>query len=60
MVLKAKSKLSKSPNSATIYLAIPASITQDSQFPFMPNEEVEITIKQDSGTLVVSGSGKKK
>jgi hypothetical protein len=64
LVLKVKSKLSKSPNSATIYLAIPASLTQDSQFPFTPNQEVEITINPVSegsaGTLVISSLMTKK
>jgi hypothetical protein len=63
-VLKVKSKLSKSPNSATIYLAIPSSMTQDSQFPFTPNQKVEITIKPategNDGTLIISSSVNRK
>jgi len=54
MVLATSVKLSKSPNSATLYLAIPADIAKDSQFPFYPNEVVDLEIKPD-GTMVISG-----
>lgn len=59
MVLRAKTRLSKSPNSATIYLPIPAAIAQDSQFPFKPKEEVIITINTDEGALVISTEQKR-
>jgi len=54
MVLSAFSKLSKSPNSATLYLPIPASLAQDSQFPFGQNEKVYLSIDTANRTLVVT------
>jgi hypothetical protein len=59
MVLQAKSKLSKSPNSATLYLPIPAVIAQDSQFPFVPKEDVTITIDEEKGRLIITSEQKR-
>lgn len=56
MVLEARVKLTKSPNSATIYLAIPAYIVKDSQFPFRLDDEVDLRINTEDRTLVVTGS----
>jgi hypothetical protein len=40
MVLEAKAKLSRSRNSATIYIAIPADLAKDNQFPFRIDDEL--------------------
>lgn len=56
MVLKAKSKFLKNRNSWTYYLAIPADVVKDSQFPFKPDEEVDIEVKTADRTLVVYGN----
>lgn len=59
MVLQAKAKLSQSKNSTTMYLAIPADMVKDSQFPFLPSEQVELEIKTIDQTLVVYGDNYK-
>ena len=41
-MLVGKSKLHQHKKAKTLYLAIPASISSDSQFPFKPNETVKI------------------
>jgi hypothetical protein len=55
MVLKANSRIMKNRNSSTFYLSIPADVAKDSQFPFHPNEEVQLEIKTADQTLVVYG-----
>lgn len=44
MVLNAKSKLIRSPNSHTHYLTVPAAMVRDSQYPFRDGEEVELVV----------------
>lgn len=45
----------KNKNSSTFYLTIPSDMVKDSQFPFQPDEEVELEIKTADQTLVVYG-----
>jgi hypothetical protein len=59
MVLKAESKILKSPNARTQYITIPASMTLDSQYPFKPNDAVELEVDEKKGTLIVRRSLKK-
>lgn len=47
MVLKGKSRITKSKNSYTQYITIPSWIARDSQYPFKGNEEVEIQVDPD-------------
>jgi hypothetical protein len=59
MVLKAESKMLKSPNANTQYLTIPANMTIDSQYPFKPNDKVELEIDGTKQVLIVRRSTKK-
>jgi antitoxin component of MazEF toxin-antitoxin module len=65
MVLRAKSKVIKSPNSRTQYITIPAAMVSDSQYPLKPDQEVEIEIHTDEHRLEIypvkqKGEGKVK
>jgi len=53
MVLKAKSRILKNPDANTQYVTIPASMTLDSQYPFKPNDTVELEIDEKKETLTV-------
>jgi len=53
MVLKAESKILKNPEANTQYLTIPASMTLDSQYPFKPNDAVELEVNEKKGILIV-------
>ena len=44
MVLKSKTRITKSKNSYTQYITIPSWIARDSQYPFKGGEEVEIYV----------------
>jgi len=44
MVLKGKAKIVQSKHARTQYVAIPATIVADSQYPFTTSQEVEITV----------------
>ena len=44
MVLKGKTRITKSKNSYTQYVTIPSWIARDSQYPFKGGEEVEIYV----------------
>lgn len=57
MVLKAVTKIIQSPNSNTQYLAIPADMVKDSQYPFSPSEEVEICIIPGAKKVELIGTG---
>jgi hypothetical protein len=46
MALEAKTTLIPHKKAKTLYLTIPASIADDSAFPFKPGEEVKIVIKE--------------
>lgn len=52
------SKLYKHPNADTLYMTIPASVVQDSTFPFKEDDEVFIEISDNPHGLVVT-KGKK-
>lgn len=56
MVLKTKSKIYKHSKGNTMYLAIPADIVTDSQFPFnTEGEEVNVTILKDQIIITKGG-----
>jgi hypothetical protein len=57
LVIRAQAILIKNPSSATLYVAIPADMVKDSQFPFIPNEKVDLEIKPNDGTIVISSEG---
>lgn len=59
MVLKAESKILKNPDANTQYVTIPSSMTIDSQYPFKPNDAVELEVDREKGTLIVRRSRKK-
>jgi len=59
MVLKAESKILKNPDANTQYITIPSSMTIDSQYPFKPNDAVELEVDEKKGTLIVRRSSKK-
>lgn len=59
MVLKAESKILKNPDANTQYVTIPSSMTIDSQYPFKPNDAVELEVYREKGTLIVRRSRKK-
>jgi hypothetical protein len=44
MVIKVKSRVAKNPHANTQYIAVPSSMVQDSQYPFKPDEIVELEI----------------
>ena len=44
MVLKGKTRITRSKNSYTQYITIPSWIARDSQYPFKGDEEVEIYV----------------
>lgn len=46
MTLKGKTKLIPHKKAKTLYVTIPASIADDSAFPFKPGDEVKIAIKE--------------
>ena len=51
MVIESKSKLIPHEKAKTLYLTIPASLADDSAFPFKPGQEVKVRI--DRQRLVV-------
>ncbi len=53
MVLKVKSRVAKNPHANTQYIAIPSSMVLDSQYPFKPNDDVELEIDEKKGILIV-------
>ena len=53
MVLKVKSRVAKNPHANTQYIAIPSSMVQDSQYPFKPDDTVELEIDEKKGILIV-------
>jgi len=53
MPLEAKSKLFKHKKAETLYLTLPARLSNDSAFPFEAGEEVEIKIKNKR--LIIEG-----
>jgi len=56
MVLKTKSKLYKHRSANTMYVAIPADIVTDSQFPFnKEGEDVIVTIHKDQIIITKGG-----
>jgi hypothetical protein len=56
MTLEANARLMKSPNSATLYLAIPADMVKDSQFPFRRDgDAVFLEVKPEDETIIISG-----
>jgi len=59
MVLKAESKILKNPDANTQYITIPADMTIDSQYPFKPNEAVELEVDEKRGALIVRHLPKK-
>ena len=59
MVLTAKSKILKNPDANTQYITIPSSMTIDSQYPFKPNDEVDLEIDTTRKILTVRRSTKK-
>ena len=59
MVLKAKSKILKNPDANTQYITIPSSMTVDSQYPFKPNDAVDLEVDEEKETLTVRRSVKK-
>jgi len=59
MVLKAKSKILKNPDANTQYITIPSSMTVDSQYPFKPNDAVDLEVDDEKETLTVRRSVKK-
>jgi len=59
MVLTAESKILKNPDANTQYITIPSSMTIDSQYPFKPNDAVELEVDAKKGTLIVRRSVKK-
>lgn len=59
MVLKAESRILKNPDANTQYITIPASMTIDSQYPFKPNDEVELEIDKTKKVLIVRHLTKK-
>jgi len=59
MVLKAETKILKNPDANTQYITIPASMTIDSQYPFKPNEAVELEVDEKRGALIVRRLPKK-
>jgi len=59
MVLKAETKILKNPDANTQYITIPASMTLDSQYPFKPNEKVELEIDGTKQVLIVRRSTRK-
>ena len=44
MVLKVKSRVAKNPNANTQYIAIPSIMVMDSQYPFKPDDIVDLEI----------------
>jgi hypothetical protein len=54
MALRAASRLSRNPNSNTLYLAIPSDMVKDSQFPFKSGEAVALEIRPRDKTIVIS------
>jgi len=60
MVITAKSKILKNPDANTQYITIPASMTLDSQYPFKPNELVDLEVDGENKILIVRHSLKKK
>ena len=53
MTLKVKSVIKQNKNSHTQYLTIPSLLAQDSQYPFKPDEEVEIVVEPKEKRLIV-------
>lgn len=53
MVLKVKSRVAKNPNANTQYIAIPSSMALDSQYPFKPDDIVELEIDEKKEILIV-------
>jgi len=56
MVIKAKTKILKNPQAKTQYITIPSDMTQDSQYPFKPGDEIELEVDGKKGTLIVKRS----
>lgn len=57
MVLKGKTRITKSRNSYTQYITIPSWIARDSQYPFKGNEEVEIHVDPNGMILIKKKRG---
>jgi len=53
MTLKLETRILKNPQAETQYITIPARITQDSQYPFKPNDLVELEIDPQEKRLIV-------
>ncbi|MCD5401662.1 hypothetical protein LR013_03630 [candidate division NPL-UPA2 bacterium] len=57
MALKGRTKLVQSKHAKTQYVAIPATIVADSQYPFKKEEDVEIIIDPDHKILMIATKG---
>lgn len=58
MALKGKTKLVQSKHAKTQYMAIPAAIVGDSQYPFEKDEEVEITVEPNRRRITIVSAKK--
>ncbi len=53
MVLKKSIKLHKSKDANTQYLVIPASVVNDSQYPFKNKKILELEVNLEKGTVTL-------
>ena len=53
-VLVGKAKLYKHPKSPTLYVAIPASVVQDSAFALKAGDHVKIEYDPETKTIIIS------
>ena len=56
-MLKTKIKLTQSKKAWTQYITIPSAMVQDSQYPFVKNDELYLQIIPNSGLLILSKEG---
>lgn len=57
MGLEKETKIIQSKNAHTQYVTIPASIVQDSQYPFGEGGKVKVYVEPDPGVMIVLAEG---
>ena len=54
MAIYAETRILQSPKSRTQYVTIPARVVEDSQYPFVSNEEVELYVDTEKKLLIIA------
>lgn len=57
MALEGKTKIHQSKKARTQYITIPSYIVSDSQYPFKPEDEVEIVVDPARETILIKKRG---